>query len=161
MFWGTLQRYGFSERLQVRLYRAIRLWGRGTARDSGRGTRRSWWRNFAAQETDKIFTSDGSSALLHPRDHILVPALVAQMDAQVIAPLASLHALWWDETNMFKDVRTAKGQHMWTTWGVFLYDVILAFVQVSDSCCCILKGHPERDALLLTYSICKYCLSVR
>lgn len=140
MFWGTLQRYGFSERLQVRLYRAIRLWGRGTARDSGRGTRRSWWRNFAAQETDKIFTSDGSSALLHPRDHILVPALVAQMDAQVIAPLASLHALWWDETNMFKDVRTAKGQHMWTTWGFFYMTSYLPLYKLVTAVAAFWKG---------------------
>lgn len=76
-----MQRYGFSERLQVRLYRAVRLWGRGAARHSGRGTRRPRRGNFAAQEADEIFASDGSSALLHPGDHVLVPALVAQMDA--------------------------------------------------------------------------------
>lgn len=34
---------------------------------------------------------------------------------------------------------------------------MLAFVQVGDSCGCVLEGHPEREALLLlTYSICKY-----
>lgn len=93
VFRGTLQSYGFSERLQVRLYRAVCLWGRGAACDSGRGTRRPWRWNFATQETDEIFTSNSSSAFLNPRNHILVPALVAQMDAQVIAPLASLHAL--------------------------------------------------------------------
>ncbi len=33
--------------------------------------------------------------------------------------------------------------------------LLLTFVQVSDSCGCILEGHPEREALLLTYSIWK------
>lgn len=36
--------------------------------------------------------------------------------------------------------------------------LLLAFIQVSDCCCCILEGHPEREALLLTYSICKFNL---
>lgn len=81
VFWGTLQSYGFSERLQVRLYRAVCLCGRGAACDSGRGTRRPWRWNFATQETDEIFTSNSSSAFLNPCNHILVPALVAQMDA--------------------------------------------------------------------------------
>lgn len=78
---GTLQSYGFSERLQVRLYGAVRLCGRGAARHSGRGARCPWGWNFATQETDEIFASNSSSAFLNPRNHVLVPALVAQVDA--------------------------------------------------------------------------------
>lgn len=33
--------------------------------------------------------------------------------------------------------------------------VVLAFVQVSDGRGGILEGNPEREALLLTFSICK------
>lgn len=37
-------------------------------------------------------------------------------------------------------------------------DIILAFIQISDSCCSILEGDPEGEALLLTFSICKFIL---
>lgn len=33
--------------------------------------------------------------------------------------------------------------------------ILLAFIQISDSCGCILEGHPEGESLLLTYSICE------
>lgn len=42
--------------------------------------------------------------------------------------------------------------------------ILLAFIQISDSCGCILEGHPEGESLLLTYSICElqnYSLATR
>lgn len=80
-FWPTMQCYGFSERLQVCLHGAARLWGwRSTCRNhgnSGRGASCPWRWYFATQETDEVLASDSSSAFLDPCNHILIPALVA------------------------------------------------------------------------------------
>lgn len=156
----TVQRYGLSEGLQVRFHRAARLWGRRSAcryhGDSGWGTRRPWRGDFSTQEADEVFSPDGSSAFFHPRNHLLVPALIAYLNAQIIAALAGLHALCWkDGVQGWMSSR----RHAYTsrkTWS----SQLLTFVHVGDGCGCILERHPQRETLLLTHSICGWYLTV-
>lgn len=94
----TVQCYGLSEGLQVSLHRTVSLWGRwATCRHHGNSR---WcpscsgrW-DFATEETNELFSSDGSSAFLHPCNYLFISTLAAQVDTYITASLKGFYALY-------------------------------------------------------------------
>lgn len=75
------------------------------------------------------------------------------MDAEVVAPLPSLDALWRHKGTFSIILNVFKSAQRETNGSTI---VVLAFVQVSDGRGSILERDPEGEALLLTFSICKF-----
>lgn len=92
----TMQSYGFPEGLQISLYRwASFRWSssaRGHYSQSWGSSRVSWWRNFPTQEADQIFSTNSSSALFNPSQHILIASLIANLNSNIKTSLMGIHA---------------------------------------------------------------------
>ena len=94
----TMQSYGFPEGLQISLYRwASFRWSssvRGHYSQSWGSSRISWWRNLSTQEADQIFSTNSSSALFNPSQHILIASLIANLNSNIKTSLLSIPAFF-------------------------------------------------------------------